>query len=192
MKAYSFLPAVRLSLLYALAMDHSSFRAFGDLRISLEAGFWREAVSQLTPADCDVLDALVQSAWQKLNGTQVRLPHKEHREFHLAIFSRMKNPFAIAMLNAYWEAYEAEEYHVYADYQYLQEVWSFHERIARAIRAGDIEGSLTIFVEHTRLLRYRNTPGSEHPVAVDIAPVAASDAAASTHEPSASSDAVME
>lgn len=167
-KPYSFSPAVRLSLLYALAMDRSSFRAFGDLRISIEAGFWREAVSRLETEDHIRLKTLIQKAWKKLNGSPARIPHREHREFHLAIFSRLENPFALALLESYWEAYEFEEYHVYADIEYLQEVWTYHERIVEAICAGDVEGSLIAFVEHTQLLRYRDTPGSEHPVAVEF------------------------
>ncbi|GAB4573500.1 MAG: FadR/GntR family transcriptional regulator [Anaerolineae bacterium] len=169
-KAYSFLPAVRLSLQYALALDRHNFQAFGDLRISIEAGFWRDAVSRLTPEDHDRLLALVESARQKLADVPPRIPHREHREFHLTIFSRLENPFASAMLESYWEAYESVEYHVYADLKYLNEVWAYHARIASAIRAGDIEGSLAIFLEHTRLLRYRDTPGSEHPVAVELEP----------------------
>jgi DNA-binding FadR family transcriptional regulator len=55
LKAYNFLPAVRLSLLYALAMDRRSFRDFGDLRISIEVGFWREAVGRLLPEARDRL-----------------------------------------------------------------------------------------------------------------------------------------
>jgi DNA-binding FadR family transcriptional regulator len=167
-KAYSFLPAVRLSLLYALAMDRSNFRAFGDLRISIEVGFWRDAVSRLQSQDLERLSELVASAWQKLNGVPVRIPHTEHREFHLTVFSRLDNPFAAAMLDAFWEAYESIEYHVYADYEYLREVWTYHERIVEAICAGDVEGSLAAFIEHTRLLRYRNSPGSEHPLAVEM------------------------
>jgi DNA-binding FadR family transcriptional regulator len=167
-KAYSFLPAVRLSLLYALAMDRGNFRAFGDLRISIEVGFWRDAVARLQPSDHDQLRALISQAWEQLNDTPVRIPHREHRAFHLTIFSRLDNPFATAMLEAFWEAYEAIEYHVYADYQYLREVWTYHERIVDAICAGDVEESLAVFIEHTRLLRYRNTPGSEHPVAVEM------------------------
>ncbi len=40
---YSFLPAVRLSLMYALAIDRSLFDAFGQVRSQVEAAFWREA-----------------------------------------------------------------------------------------------------------------------------------------------------
>jgi DNA-binding FadR family transcriptional regulator len=167
-RAYSFLPAVRLSLLYALAMDRQNFRAFGDLRISIEVGFWRDAVTRLQPEDHERLKTLVALAWKKLNDTPVHLPHNEHREFHLTVFSRLDNPFATALLEAYWEAYEATEYHVYADYKYLRDVWTYHERIVDLIVEGDIDGSLSAFLEHTRLLRYRNTPGSEHPVAVEM------------------------
>jgi DNA-binding FadR family transcriptional regulator len=180
LKAYNFLPAVRLSLLYALAMDRRSFRDFGDLRISIEVGFWREAVGRLLPEDRDRLRALVAQAWRKLNDTPIRLPHREHREFHLTIFSRLENPFALAMLESFWEAYEAIEYHVYADYAYLREVWTYHERITEAIDCGDIDASLAAFVEHTRLLRYRNSPGSEHPVAVEVAPYLAADGRSSS------------
>lgn len=165
---YSFLPAVRLSLLYALAMDHSSFQAFGDLRISVEVCFWREAVARLQPADWDALDSYIEKAWHKLNGTPVRIPHREHRAFHLTIFGHLDNPFVTALLESYWEAYEAEEYHVYADYEYLRQVWSYHERIVQALRLGDVEGSLAAFIEHTRLLRYRNSPGSEYSSSLDM------------------------
>ncbi len=168
-KPYSFLPAVRLSVLYALAVDRGNFRAFGDLRFSLEVGLWREAVGRLLPEDHERLRQLVAQAWQKLNGIPVRIPHKEHREFHLTIFCRLENPFATALLEAFWEAYEAIEYHVYADLTYLREVWRHHEMIAQAIIEGDVEGSLDAFVDHTHLLRYRGAAGSEHPTAAETA-----------------------
>ncbi len=161
---YSALPAVRLSLLYALALDREYFQAFSALRTTVEVGFWREAVLSLTPDDHERLRGLIAAAWAKLNDTPVRLPHREHREFHLTIFSRLENPFVTALLEAFWEAYEAIEYHVYADYTYLRDVWTYHERIAERICAGDVENSLQAFIEHTRLLRHRNVPGSEHPV----------------------------
>lgn len=168
-KPYSFLPAVRLSVLYALAVDRSNFRAFGDLRFSLEVGLWREAVCRLLPEDHQRLQQLVAQAWQQLDGTPVRIPHKEHREFHLTIFCRLENPFATALLEAFWEAYEAIEYHVYADLTYLREVWRYHEQIAQAIIEGDVEASLDTFVAHTHLLRYRGTAGSEQPTAPEAA-----------------------
>ncbi len=182
-KPYSFFPAVRLSLLYALAMDRSNFQAFGALRTSIEVGFWQEAVSRLTPEDHQRLKALVAQAWIKLNDTPVRIPHKEHREFHLTIFSRLDNLFATALLEAFWEAYEAIEYHVYTDYQYLREVWSYHERIAEAICAGDAEGGLAAFIEHTRLLRHRDIPGPEHPAGVEQVSLVSADGKRTTVKP---------
>ncbi len=48
---YDFLPAVRLSLMMALALDRNAFRAYSTLRIHLETAFWDEAVSLLTDED---------------------------------------------------------------------------------------------------------------------------------------------
>jgi len=167
-RALSFTPAVRLSLLYALAQDRGMFQPFADLRVAVEVGFWREAVSRLAPEDRERLTALVARAWTMLSETPVRIPHGEHREFHLLIFSRLDNPFVTGILESYWDGYEAVEYDTYVNYRYLREVWEYHRRIAEAICAGDVEGSLNAFVEHTRLLRYRDTPGSEHAPAVEV------------------------
>ena len=48
---YSFLPAVRLSLLTALAIDGSYFDAFSGLRVHLETAYWDEAVALLIDED---------------------------------------------------------------------------------------------------------------------------------------------
>jgi DNA-binding GntR family transcriptional regulator len=98
------------------------------------------------------LHRLVAAAWEKLRGNPVRIPHTEHRQFHLTIFSKLDNPFVRGLLEAYWEVYEAIQLNTYADYDYLNRVWTYHERIAEAIRTGNVEESLEIFEEHTRLL----------------------------------------
>ncbi len=167
-KAFDFAPVVRLGLLYVLAQDRGMFQPFADLRVAIEVSFWREAVSRLLPEDHERLLALIARARAMLDETPARIPHGEHREFHLTIFSRLENPFVTGMLESFWDAYEAVEFNTYVNYRYLREVWQYHERIATAICAGDVEGSLTAFVEHTRLLRYRNTPGSEHAAAVEV------------------------
>lgn len=149
---YSFMPSVRLSLFFALACDVQQFKAYSDLRKHVEMSFWHEAVGLLTDEDKEQLRHLIQLAWEKLKGTPIRIPHDEHRQFHLTIFNRIKNPFVRGILEAYWEAYEAVELNTYADYSYLNEVWTYHERIAEAIIVGEIDESLRVFEEHTRLL----------------------------------------
>jgi len=152
---YSFLPAVRFSLLYAVAKDPAQFEAFSTLRHHLEACFWEEAVAQLTPADHAHLQQLVQAAWAKLQGRPIRIPHAEHRDLHLSIFSRLANPFVKGLLEAYWEAYEAVGLNVYSDYQYLREVWTYHENIVKAIIAGDVPEGYRLLLQHTHLIRHR-------------------------------------
>lgn len=156
-KEYDFLPAIRISLLFALAMDKNRFQAFTEVRNHLEISFWHEAVAQLTDADKANLRQLVDAAWAKLNNRQfIQIPHPEHREFHLKIFTHLDNPFVQGLLRAYWEAYEAVELNTYADLAYWREAWTYHERILNCIVTGDFDAAQLAFIEHTRLLRYRH------------------------------------
>lgn len=152
-KPYTF--SATPSLLYAVALDPANFRAFSELRNRIEAAFWCEAVAALTPEDHAELENCITLAWEKLNGTPVRIPHPEHRKLHLTIFSRLDNPFVRGLLEAYWEAYEAVELDSYADYAYLREVWGYHQSMVEAIVQGNIEASKQAFIEHTGLLRHR-------------------------------------
>ena len=111
---YNFLPAIRKSLLFGLAVNASLFKAYGELRNHTEAGFFKEAVALLSSADKEELRSLVAAAQQKLQGHPVRIPHQEHRQLHVGMFRRLENPFVIGLLEAYWEAYEAVELNVFA------------------------------------------------------------------------------
>ncbi len=161
-KAYDFLPAIRSSLLFALAMDKSLFGPYTELRNHIEVCFWNEAVSKLTDDDKTCLRRIVDGAWAKLNNpAYIQIPHAEHRQFHLNMFVHVDNPFVQGLLAAYWEAYEAVELDSYADFDYWQEAWTYHERILRHIDRGEFDAAQAAFIEHTRLLRHRRAPASE-------------------------------
>src|SRR5512141_1386450 len=66
LEEYTFMPAVRFSILYALALDPSQFDAYNLLRNRIEAAFWHDAVSRLRPEDHAHLRELVKRAWDKL------------------------------------------------------------------------------------------------------------------------------
>lgn len=149
---YEFSNAVRLGLMIGLALDPNAFRAYSALRIHLETAFWDEAVALLADEDKAELLALVERARAKLNTERIQIPYPEHRAFHLAIYRRLDNPFVRSLLEAYWDAYEAVELNTYADYGYLQEVWSYHERIARALEAGDSDLGKDLLIQHMRLI----------------------------------------
>jgi DNA-binding FadR family transcriptional regulator len=153
---YSFLPAIWPSLAYAMAVDMKHFQDFSDLRHHIEASYWDQAVKMLTDEDHSSLHDLMDRAWEKLNGSPIRIPHDEHRELHLLIYRRLENPFVLGILEAYWEAYEAVGLNVYADYEYLQEVWSYHQKMVDAICRGDFELGYQALVEHKDLLYHRS------------------------------------
>jgi DNA-binding FadR family transcriptional regulator len=152
---YSFLPAARQSLSYALAVDQAYFMAFSDLRIHLEAAYWQEAASRLTLEDQQELKCLVKRAWEKLNGRSIEIPHPEHRQLHLGIYRRLENPFVQGLLEAYWEAYEAVGLNLYTDINYLHEVWRYHDEMVQSISDGDLPRGYTALLKHKDLLFHR-------------------------------------
>lgn len=152
---YSFLPAVRTSLLFSLAVDPENFEHFGVMRNHIEAGFWEEAVQLLGPEEKQHLQDLMSRAWSKLRGVPIQIPHQEHRELHQTIFSRLENPFVRALLEAYWEGYEATGLNTYADYAYLHQVWTYHQAMVDAILDQDYQAGYRALVEHSGLLQNR-------------------------------------
>lgn len=154
---YSFAPAVRQSLGYALALNNNEhFRKYSELRNHVETSFWYEAVEKLTEEDRNELKNLIVRAFEKLQGTPVRVPHEEHRTLHLMIFSRLENPFVTGILEAYWDAYENVGLNVFTGgYEYLQEVWGYHQKMVEAICNGNYEDGYSALIAHTDLLHNR-------------------------------------
>jgi DNA-binding FadR family transcriptional regulator len=153
---YTFTPAVRQSLQYALALDSSYFQKYSELRNHVEAAYWDEAVKLLTDDDKRDLKDLIARAQAKLNGSPVQVPHEEHRALHLMIYSRLNNPFVTGILEAYWDAYEAVGLNMYAGgMDYLNEVWQYHSKMVKSICNGNYEAGRKALIEHIDLLAHR-------------------------------------
>jgi len=152
---YSFFPAVNQSLTYAITIDQEYFLKFADLRRNLEAAFWYQAVYLLNEEDKVLLQKLIDQAWEKLRGTPIQIPQHEHRQLHLTIYKRLDNPFVSGILEAYWEAYEAVGLNLFAGYQYLEEVWTYHQQMVDGICNEDLDAGYQALVEHTDLIRHR-------------------------------------
>jgi len=73
-KAYSFLPAVRQSLAYALALDKTHFQAFADLRKHIEMTYWHEAVQKLTAEDRSALNNVIRPPGRNCAAHQHKSP----------------------------------------------------------------------------------------------------------------------
>lgn len=149
---YTFIPTIRKSLGYAMNLDSSYFMAFSDLRRHIEAAYWHEAVHKLTEEDQQHLQDLLTRATEKLNGMPIQIPHDEHKQLHLTIFSRIDNLFVSGILEAYWEAYEAIGLNVYNDINYLQEVWQYHRQMVDAIVHKQYDDGYNALVKHTDLI----------------------------------------
>ncbi len=155
---YSFRPAVRQSLNYAVATNQAYFSIFADLRRHIEQAYWFEAVVLLTRQDHEDLRNLVRRAQEKLSGDPVQIPHWEHREFHLLVYRRLNNPFVLGLLETYWELYEEVGLAVFTDYSYLQMVWKYHQKMAESICNNDYTAGYQALNDHMDLLQQRAKP----------------------------------
>lgn len=151
-RPFSFSSSILQPILFGLGTNEVEFGHLSQLRQTVEAGFWHEAVTQLTEEDIAVLKETIQAAWEKLRGTPVHVPNGEHRTLHLTIFSRLQNPLVKGLLCTYWDAYEAIELTRYVTYQYWLDVWGYHEKIVEAIENGEYEMGRTLLIEHFGLL----------------------------------------
>ena len=153
---YSFTPAVMKSLAYALTLDQSNFEKYSELRNHVETAYWDEAVALLTEEDKTELTNIVNRALEKLHSKYVQVPHEEHRNLHLLIYSRLNNPFVTGLLEAYWNAYEAVGLNMYAGgIDYLEEVWGYHKTMVQSICNGNYVAGREALITHIDLLAHR-------------------------------------
>ena len=154
--AYSFAPAVKQSLMYALALNQSYFQKYSELRTHIENAYWDEAVALLTEDDKFELQNIITHAFDKLRGSPAQVPHEEHRKLHLLIYSRLNNPFVAGLLEGYWEAYESVGLNMYAGgMDYLEEVWGYHQIMVESICDGNYAAGREALVKHIDLFAHR-------------------------------------
>jgi DNA-binding FadR family transcriptional regulator len=154
-RPYSLFPGLRTSIRYALSTGEASFQEIKDLREHLEMSFWDKAVQALTEEDKEKLSQLIRKAWTMLHGNPIQIPHAEHRQLHLTIFSRLENKFVQGILETYWDAYETIGLNMYTDYSYLEDVWKYHEQMVEAIHVGDHKRGFEALVDHFAILATR-------------------------------------
>ena len=147
-----FYTPIRTLLLYGVMLDRENFSRYYELRVQLEVAFWDDATRGLGPEDKEELERIVESAEGRLRGHPVEIPHREHRQFHLLIFSRLDNDFVLGLLRAYWDAYEAVGLHMYFDYRYYEDMWSSHRAMLNAIVTGQYDEGREALIQHFGLL----------------------------------------
>jgi DNA-binding FadR family transcriptional regulator len=157
---FSFYPPAQALILYAIERDRKYFDQLYRMRVELEAAFWDRAVRSLTREDKEKLQHIVERAERKLKSIPVEIPHDEHRDFHVIIFSKLENEFVQGILTAYWDAYEAVGLHRYFDLSYYETMWASHRAMTEAITAGDYDEGKRILIEHSTMLQDRLPGGT--------------------------------
>jgi DNA-binding FadR family transcriptional regulator len=152
---YDFSPAVVKSLYYAIKSDIGYFHQYSILRNQLEKSFFIESAKMLDNTDIFAINSIVQRATDKLNGNQIQIPHKEHRSFHLRIYSKLDNIFVKGLLESYWDMYELVGLDHFIDLSYLEKVWDYHGRIIMMISSKEYKKAYQLLEEHINLIYKR-------------------------------------
>jgi GntR family transcriptional repressor for pyruvate dehydrogenase complex len=152
---FDFYTAVRPLVLYSIACNKDLFDRFYRLRARMEVAFWDDAAQALRQEEIAQLTHILDRADAKLRGSPIEIPHREHRDFHVLIYSRLDNLFAQGLLKTYWDAYEAVGLHRYFELSYYERMWSSHRGMVEAIAAGEHEAGKQILLQHFTLLEDR-------------------------------------
>lgn len=150
---YRLKPAVIKSLDYGIRTDPKLFDEFSSLRKHLEAAYWDESVSLLGEDEKDHLTELVHRALEILNTRPTKVPHAEHKELHLTIFSKLDNPLVTDLLESYWELYERSGLNIVQDINYLNRVWNYHKVMVDSIIKGNFSQGKNQLLEHFDLIQ---------------------------------------
>ena len=152
---YRFAPAVTKSLSFAVSVKPDAFRHYSDLRNHIEASYWYQAVSALTPSDIEELQDVIRIANNKLQSDPIKIPQEEHRRLHMIIYRRLDNEFVLGILESYWEIYDAVGLSVYEDRKYLERVWQYHQQMVDSIARHDYLAGYQALIAHMDLLYQR-------------------------------------
>ena len=158
---YKFTPAASKSLYYAVNLDYDYFFQFSAIRSHLEKAYFLESVSLLSNDDLLAINNLVKSAFQKLNGNPVQIPHEEHRNYHLAFYVHQKNIFLTGILEAYWDVYEHMGLSLYSDLAYLKNVWTYHKKIAELCLEKNYQEAYQLLGKHMEFIYERENHWQE-------------------------------
>ncbi len=154
-REFSLNPLLELGMRYGAKVQSSVPDSLRDLRKHIEISYWHEAAPQLTSLEIQDLNRHIENALVKLLQDPTHMPEQEHREFHMLIFSHLDNPLAKSVLETFWNMTAETERVMVHDQAYLQNVWSYHRRIADALASRDIERGYQWLIEHMDLVKQR-------------------------------------
>jgi len=159
---YNFAPSILVSSAYAIEMSPIYFDQFRDMRNHLEAAYFFEAVSLLTPDDIQKMFFIIREADKKIDGKPPKSPNNEHRDWHLLLFSHIDNVFVNGFLSVYWEIYQMQDYAFISDSVYLRNVWAYHKKITEQLSLSDFSNAFQSFMEHKDLIKLSPKPVPNH------------------------------
>jgi DNA-binding GntR family transcriptional regulator len=73
----------------------------------------------------------------------------------LAFYSKQENIFLTGLLEAYWDVYEQMGLNLYADLNYLKNIWEYHKKILDLSLEGRFKDAYHLLGKHMEFIYER-------------------------------------
>ena len=126
-----------------------------DVRHHLEELAMHDAIQYIGPDEMDILCKMKAEMDQKVQEQDMLAYGKANREFHMKIYSYSPNKLLYELIDDLWNKAELNRSRsVFSLVQNMAEhSQKDHERLLDQIRAGDIEGTIQMLLEHRKYSR---------------------------------------
>lgn len=169
-KAFTF-DSIFENLPYSFATDGKSLSDLLQVRTALEEGLIGMVADKVTPTQLDHLERLARQMLQKAQDGETF--EDEDREFHLALYEPLQNPFLNRLVELFWEVFRRLHGSANVTHWNLEQTAHDHLAILNALRARDAGRITHAMHVHFQQIRERLGPQAGTPPPVtDILPPA--------------------
>lgn len=122
------------NLPYSFAADGKSLRDLLQVRTALEEGLIGMVAAKTTPVQLECLDSLAQRMLAKAKAGETF--EEEDREFHLALYRALENPFLNRLVELFWEVFRRLHGSAGITLWNLEQTAQEHLNIIAALKTG--------------------------------------------------------
>lgn len=158
-KSFSF-DAIINNLPYGLLSDSKTVRDLAEVRAYLEYGLTEHVIERVTPAQVELLNAIVERMRQAAEAGEYAA--EADRSFHEALYQNLDNPVLLSLLDVFWLAVSrASERSSVFDPLDPKETVESHKRILAALSEGSAEQMHAAFDYHYSRWKFRLPKGAD-------------------------------
>jgi DNA-binding FadR family transcriptional regulator len=151
-RPYTFDPILE-TLSYGMRFDATTLSELAQIRVLLERGAIEDAVRQISAADLDRLEELME-VWERRVETQED-PRDIDEEFHRILYGTLNNETLMKLFEVFWIAFDNLDDPVIQDARPAEHDYENHRALLGAIKDRDPDLARELMVPHFGHLQQR-------------------------------------